>query len=350
MRLRVVLAGAAVALLAVACGGVPADVAARVDGETIPMSRLSSIVSRQVAAAPQGAAAAPDPASGQRSVLSLLIQAELIEQAARQRGVEVTEEDIEGAIEQQASALGGRQQLDQRLREFGLSRQEARRVFFRVLALEERLRASLSGGQPSEAELRERYRQEQGTLAQVQLRHILVDSRGAAQQVRDRLEGGADFAELARQRSTDQRSASQGGSLGTLRVASLPQSIQGAIEGVEPGGIVGPVQTPAGFHVLQVVARNPDPTFEQVRDQLAQQLSQERQQSYEQFITDLFTGARVTVNPRIGRWSGASRQVEPPRALVDATRAPGGGAPPLPAGAPTVPPTATPAPTGAPGS
>lgn len=324
-RLPLLVVTVALAVLLAACGGVPADVAATVGGERIPMETVARIVAQQ----PEGVAAAPS-GEGQRTVLSLIVRSRIIEDAARRRGVEVTEEDIDAVAEQQAGAVGGAEQLRQQLRQLGLDDEQARQLVFRMLALESALREEVAAGPATEAELRERYREQRDQLGEAGLRHILLDSESAAADVKRQLEQGADFAELARQRSTDTRSAQQGGRLGTVSLSQVPDSVAAALEGATAGDVVGPVRTQAGWHVLGVDSIERSPPFASVRDRLAQQLQQERQQAYQQFLTDLFAEAEVRINRRLGRWDPASGRVEPPEPVVGSTGSPGRAELPVP--------------------
>lgn len=328
---------------ATACGGVPADAAAVVDGSAIPMDTLAEIVTGQ-----DDGATAPDATGvgqSQRAVLSLLIQARVIEAAAHGEGVEVDEADVEAVIEEQAAALGGREQLRSRLERFGLSESRARDVIFRVLALETRLRETVTGGEPTPEEVRARFEERRGELAQVELRRIVVDSQSAALDLRSRLDQGADFAELASRESVDPASAARGGSLGSLLVSELPDVVRQAIEGARPGAVVGPLQLGDSWNLLQVVDRDDSPPFEAIRGVLAARLREERAATYEQFITDVFERAEIQVNPRLGKWDTTTRQVQAPTPPVGSTRGPGRPGGQLPAPGPAPAPGSTSAPT-----
>ena len=128
------------------------------------------------------------------------------------------------------------------------------------------------------------------------VRHILVESQDEAQQVLDDLDGGADFATLAAERSVGPTGPT-GGDLGCSPSANYVPEFAEAVDTAELGVFVGPVQTQFGWHVL-VVDRyeetQTDPT------PLANQL-----------ITDALVGATVEVDPRIGSWDPTTLTVVP---------------------------------------
>lgn len=86
-------------------------------------------------------------------------------------------------------------------------------------------------------------------------RHILVATQEEAQDVIDALNAGESFADLARAVSTDTGSGAQGGELGWNPVSQYVKPFADAILSAEIGAIVGPVESEFGFHVLEVRAR-----------------------------------------------------------------------------------------------
>lgn len=75
-----------------------------------------------------------------------------------------------------------------------------------------------------------------------------------AQRAADRIRAGEDFATVAREMS-DAGEARSGGLLGLRSVDRYPSLFVDAVKNVPVGGIVGPIRSPAGFHVLKVVEK-----------------------------------------------------------------------------------------------
>ena len=113
---------------------------------------------------------------------------------------------------------------------------------------------------------------------EVRARHILLENEEDAKAVIAELEAGADFAELAKQKSTGP-SGANGGDLGYFTQAQMVPAFAQAAFALEPGAITtAPVKTQFGWHVIKVEDRRetPPPSFEEVqasiRDQEARQL------------------------------------------------------------------------------
>lgn len=125
-------------------------------------------------------------------------------------------------------------------------------------------------------------------------RHILVETEEAAREIIAELDNGADFAELAAQRSTGP-SASQGGDLGYFGEGRMVPEFEAAAKALDVGAYTSePVQTQFGFHVILVEDRRPTqpPAFEQVQDQIRSVLLREK---YFALMEGLRGGAEIDI-------------------------------------------------------
>ncbi|MCB2053605.1 MAG: peptidylprolyl isomerase [Geminicoccaceae bacterium] len=107
---------------------------------------------------------------------------------------------------------------------------------------------------------------------EVKARHILLEDEEAAKKVIADLEAGADFAELAKERSTGP-SGPNGGDLGYFERGSMVPEFADAAFALEPGSYTKePVQTQFGWHVISVEdKRMVEPTFEETEPTLRQE-------------------------------------------------------------------------------
>ena len=105
--------------------------------------------------------------------------------------------------------------------------------------------------------------------------HILVASQEEAVAIVNELEGGADFAEVAQEKSTGP-SGPNGGQLGWFGPGMMVPEFQAAVESLEVGEVSAPVQTQFGWHVIILnEKRNQEaPPLEEVRAEIENQLSQ----------------------------------------------------------------------------
>ena len=116
---------------------------------------------------------------------------------------------------------------------------------------------------------------------EIHARDILVNDEATAKKIIAELNKGADFARLAKKYSKDSTAAARGGDLGFVKKSEMLPTFADAAFALQPGQITKtPVQTQFGWHVVQVLARRRalQPTFEQVRGPLREQIIKEYEQ------------------------------------------------------------------------
>lgn len=249
-------------------------------------------------------------------VLTRQIAFRLVEQELEDRGIEITEADRRQARESVAAQVGGQETFDQ----FDEDYQALNTLRTAQVAA---LQRALAGDAAAEQEPEAYYEANKADFEQACAHHILVETEEAANDVIARIQGGASFEDIARAESVDQGSGGQGGDLGCAPRGVYVPEFEEAIFGGEVGALTGPVQTQFGFHVIRVDERSVPP-FEEVEQEVQQQLGSQGQEAFSAFLQNAFDKAEVDVNPRYGTWAtGISPGVTPP--TPPTTLAPGAG-------------------------
>jgi peptidyl-prolyl cis-trans isomerase SurA len=224
--------------------------------------------------------------SVRREVVSSIVDEELlVQQAARDTAIQVTDQEVADGVEQQVRKVRGNftSEVDYRneLKKAGFQTPEEYRRWLtdqqRRAALQNRLIDGLrSNGKlkpvaPTEQEMRKFFEHQKGNLgsrpATISFRQIVVSPKpSAAAKARARaqadsivleLRGGADFATAARRFSQDSASADQGGSLNWFRRGVMVPEFERVAFALKPGVVSDPVESPFGFHIIQVERTQP---------------------------------------------------------------------------------------------
>ncbi len=165
----------------------------------------------------------------------------------------------------------------------GLDRDEEVRRRIRRAEEQELQQALLTrevGGKVTDAAIRDRYDQEAAKRQgepEVHARHILVPTEAAAREAMAELARGADFAEVAKRRSTGP-GADRGGDLGFFKRGDMVPEFAEAAFALQPGQVsAAPVRSPFGWHVIKVEERRAAaaPPFEDAKPQLQRQMLEE---------------------------------------------------------------------------
>ncbi|BDW97689.1 peptidylprolyl isomerase [Thalassospira tepidiphila] len=127
---------------------------------------------------------------------------------------------------------------------------------------------------------------------QVHARHILLESEEDAKAIIAELDDGADFVELAKEKSTGP-SGPNGGDLGFFNRADMVAPFAEAAFAMEPGTYSSePVQTQFGWHVIKVEEKKEgtQPSLDEVRQQLVAEISRD---AFNALVEDLRSDAEI---------------------------------------------------------
>ncbi|HET7375847.1 MAG TPA: peptidylprolyl isomerase [Anaerolineae bacterium] len=256
-----------------------AGVAARVNGQDISLADFQKEVAREQT----GQNIDPNTTNGQaqlvqvrQQVLDAMIDNVLIAQAAAQAGVTVSDADVEAAMQQMITQVGGDAAFQQSLAAMGQTLDEARalqKTGMLTNAMRDRVIAKIGN-----------------TAEQVHARHILVDSEATAQALLAQIQAGADFAQLAQQASQDNLTRDRGGDLDWFPRGWLPaKEVEDAAFALQPGQVSGVVHSAFGYHIIQVIERDP------ARALTTDQVLKLQQQAMDDWLTGLRTAAHVEI-------------------------------------------------------
>jgi len=285
--LRGMLAIGAASLVLAACTSASADPVATVDGVEVPRALLEGWV--RTATDANGEV---DAVGLQADLLSRVIQQRIVDGLLAERGLTVDPvllEEIRASI---IAEVGGATELEATLIDIGFPQVYFDDVFLATEASIQTLIFSLVDGRSLETRT---------------ARHILVDTAEEADEIFALLQDGADFAELAIERSADPGSGAQGGDLGPQQRGTFVPPFEEAVWSGRIGTVLAPVESEFGFHVIEVTAIDTKPASELS--------SQERRglagAELQEVVTAAFQAAAVTVDPTIGVWDPLTGAITP---------------------------------------
>jgi len=214
-------------------------------------------------------------------VVSGIIDEELlVQQAQRDTSIQVTDEEIASGVEEQVRKVRGNftSEVDYKaeLQKAGfqtpeeyrrwLSDQQRRAAFQSRLIEKLRSDGKLKSVSPTEKEMRQYFDEQKASLgtrpATVSFRQIVISpkptdeakarTKAQADSIVLELRRGADFATAARRFSQDPGSKDQGGSLNWFRRGVMVPEFERVAFGLKPGVVSDPVESPFGYHIIQV--------------------------------------------------------------------------------------------------
>ena len=225
-----------------------------VNGTPIPKARVDALVAQLVQQGQQ------DSPQLQTAVREELINREILMQEAARRGIPNRPEvKAQVAVAQQT-------------------------VVLRAL-----IEDFVKNNPPSDAEVKARYDAlvKDAGGKEYHLHHILVDNEDQAKDLIAKIKAGASFEDLAKQYSKDPGSGKNGGDLDWSDPKAYVPEFAAAAEKLQKGQMTdAPVHTQFGWHIIRLddTRETAPPPLEQVRQQIVQQIQQEKLQAFEESL------------------------------------------------------------------
>ena len=212
------------------------------------------------------------------------VGAKLLMDEARKLDIPVPHEDIEAKLNELIRQAGGEDAFQRLLKQQGLSRERVMQSIEQGIKVDRLVEQIVAGApDPTEEQIREHYEkhlEEYRIPEKANARHILVRTDGTAEgrdaarakleEIRERLDAGEDFAELAAAYSDCPSGRTTGGSLGWIQKGTMVEALDKALFDMEVGARSDIVESPLGLHLLEKVAAEesrPAP-FEEVREKI----------------------------------------------------------------------------------
>lgn len=226
------------------------DLAAQVNGQPIYLADYERELA-QYEASLLARGVDPNSPEGQESlaqardwILNVMIEQVLTEQAAAEAGITVSDAEVDAYMQEMIAESGGEEPFQAILTEWGETYEDAWkevRVQLIGMAMTQRIVDAVPA-----------------TTEHVHARHIQVDTLQEAERILAQLEAGADFVTLARAYSQDPNTSESGGDLGFFpRGILIAPELEEVAFGLQPGQFSGVVTSVLGYHIVQVVERDP---------------------------------------------------------------------------------------------
>jgi foldase protein PrsA len=236
-----------------------------------------------------------------KQVLTQLVQQALIDQYAKDQNITIAQTDVDKS-EADIKSKYPPGQFQAILTQQGLTEADVQNILRQKLVIEKAIGPQLH---VTDADVKAFFDKNHATFdqpEQVRARHILVADEKTADMIEAKLKGGAKFADLVTQYSTDTASKATGGDLGFFARGKMVPAFSDAAFALKVGQTSAPVKSPFGWHIINLEDRKPAVTatlasaHAQILDQLKQQ---QEQQLIPGFMQTLRSKANIQVlDPR----------------------------------------------------
>ncbi len=229
--------------------------------------------------------------------LEQIIDKTIVEQEAQQAGITVSDEELEYTMKEVKAKFNlNEKEMEKALKKQNMTEESFRQQWKFQLLTQKLMEAKVKGNVAvTDQEIKEYYQQtygdyEEGT-SEVRIAHILIlnsdtDALQRATKIADEAKAGGDFPKLAKEYSQDTMSAQNGGDLGYFKKGDLVESLEFAVKDVQINEIVGPVESPGGYHIIKVLDKKdskigiPQSYSNEIRNTIYSQKAEEMLKNY----------------------------------------------------------------------
>ncbi|MEH7494620.1 peptidylprolyl isomerase [Neobacillus niacini] len=211
-------------------------VVAKVDGEAISKDELYDVMVEQYGAA----------------TVEQLIADKIVATEAKKEKVTITDEELNKEVDKLKESYGGEDVFNQMLESNNTTLNVLKEDLKNYLTIRKLLEPQI---EITDEELQTYFEENKDSFGEgerVKASHILVADEATANEIKQKLADGADFAELAREYSTDEGTKENGGELGFFAKGTMVTEFDDVAFTLPVNEISDPVKTEYGYHIIKV--------------------------------------------------------------------------------------------------
>lgn len=220
-----------------------------------------------------------------------LVIEKLIAQKSKEKDLKVSNEEVQEQIDMFIDSVGGKETFDDNIKKSGVTEQYLRDNIRKELLFYKYKEDFVETSDVTEEKAEEYFEENKNLLTVVKAKHILLNTEEDAKKIKERLDNGENFEELAMEKSLDSASGSIGGDLGYFAQGEMLPEFNDAVFSMEEGEISEPVKSNVGYHIIFLEDKKD--TFEDLKDEILYLL---REQEFRNHLIELKEASEIKVN------------------------------------------------------
>jgi foldase protein PrsA len=186
------------------------------------------------------------------AALNTLIADKIVELESDEQEIKVSDKEIEKELQKLQESYEDEEAFNQALTSSGSSLESVKDNIKSYLLTQKLLKERVTVSDDQIKEYFEANKESFAQQEQVEASHILVEDEETAKEVKEKLDKGADFAEVAKEYSTDTSNAESGGELGFFAKGEMVAEFEEKAFSMAAEEISDPVKTEFGYHIIKV--------------------------------------------------------------------------------------------------
>jgi len=235
-----------------------------------------------------------------------LVQEKILLMEAEKRKIKADSKEVDSNFKNLKASMGTEEQYKSFLTKTKLTDKDIKEMLSNSLILDQLNGQVTKDVKVSSTEAQDYFNKNPGkydTPRELRVSHILVKTEAEALGIIKQIKAGADFATLAKEKSTDEASATQGGDLGWINQATtfVPEFLNAAMA-LKPGQMTEkPVKSEFGYHIIKCFDEHAaqKAEFAKIEAKVKEDaLGEKKTQTFDDFVKDLEKKAKVEKFPK----------------------------------------------------
>ncbi|OCA86996.1 foldase [Bacillus sp. FJAT-27986] len=224
------------------------------------------------------------------SAVDSLVTMKVIEKEADERNIKVNDSEINKEVDAYIESYGGEDALKSALEASSLTLDDLKEDIAVNIKIEKLMQEDI---EITEDEVKAYYEENKANYdqsEQVEVSHILVEDEDKAKELLKKIKDGEDFAELAKENSTDTASAENGGELGYISEGEMVEEFEKAAFALEVDEVSDVVKSEYGYHIIKATGHKEakESTYEESKEDAKEAaLSEKISSEYSTWLEDL---------------------------------------------------------------
>lgn len=186
------------------------------------------------------------------SIVQMMVQDKLISDDIKANKIEISDKEVNESFLNSVKQFGGQEQFDNMLDDYNMDVEKFKETVRKDLMYQKHKEWFEKENPVTDEEIKKYYEDNKDQFAKRDASHILVEDEKTANEIKEKLDNGEDFADLAKEYSKDTANAANGGNLGTFSRGQMVKEFEDAAFKLKEGEISEPIKTQFGYHIIKI--------------------------------------------------------------------------------------------------
>ncbi len=186
------------------------------------------------------------------SIVQMMVQDKLIADDIKANKIEISDKEVNESFLNSVKQFGGQEQFDKMLDDYNMDVEKFKETVRKDLMYQKHKEWFEKENPVTDEEIKKYYEDNKEQFAKRDASHILVEDEKTANEIKEKLDNGEDFADLAKEYSKDTANAANGGNLGTFSRGQMVKEFEDAAFKLKEGEISEPIKTQFGYHIIKI--------------------------------------------------------------------------------------------------